>query len=96
MGAPERIAGQPALEPRGVRSAAARQGQRYHIYHPYPRRHEQRRAAPASRCRAGCINRFYYQIAIPLKDAAIMSNCPDRDVRREWIQRIIDHDGQRG
>jgi pyrroloquinoline-quinone synthase len=41
-------------------------------------------------------NRFYYQIAIPLKDAAIMSNCPDREVRREWIQRIIDHDGHRG
>ncbi len=38
-------------------------------------------------------NRFYYQVAIPVKDAAIMSNCWDRDVRRHWIQRIIDHDG---
>ena len=38
-------------------------------------------------------NRFYYQIAIPVKDAAIMANCPDREVRREWIQRILDHDG---
>ena len=41
-------------------------------------------------------NRFYYQVAIPVKDSAIMSNCWDRDARREWIQRIIDHDGTRG
>jgi len=38
-------------------------------------------------------NRFYYQICIPIKDAAILSNCPERDVRRIWIKRIIDHDG---
>ena len=38
-------------------------------------------------------NRFYYQKSIPLKDAAILSNCPEVEVRREWIQRIIDHDG---
>ena len=41
-------------------------------------------------------NRFYYQVAIPVKDAAILSNCWDRDVRRHWIQRIIDHDGTQG
>ncbi|MES9991329.1 MAG: pyrroloquinoline-quinone synthase PqqC [Candidatus Thiodiazotropha sp.] len=41
-------------------------------------------------------NRFYYQVMIPVKDAAIMANCPDRDVRRHWIQRIIDHDGTEG
>jgi pyrroloquinoline-quinone synthase len=38
-------------------------------------------------------NRFYYQVSIPMKDAAVMSNCPDRETRRLWIQRIIDHDG---
>ena len=38
-------------------------------------------------------NRFYYQNCIPLKDAAILSNCPEVEVRREWIQRIVDHDG---
>jgi pyrroloquinoline-quinone synthase len=38
-------------------------------------------------------NRYYYQRSIPLKDAAILSNCPDREVRRRWIQRILDHDG---
>jgi len=38
-------------------------------------------------------NRFYYQRNIPLKDAAILSNCPVREVRRVWIHRILDHDG---
>ncbi len=41
-------------------------------------------------------NRFYYQTTIPVKDAAIMANCPERDVRRHWLQRIIDHDGTEG
>jgi pyrroloquinoline-quinone synthase len=38
-------------------------------------------------------NRFYYQRNIPIKDAAILSNCPVREVRRVWIHRILDHDG---
>jgi pyrroloquinoline-quinone synthase len=38
-------------------------------------------------------NRLAYQRAIPRKDAAILSNCPDADVRRIWMQRIVDHDG---
>ncbi len=38
-------------------------------------------------------NRFYYQEAIPRKDAAILANCPEVEVRRVWVQRIIDHDG---
>ena len=38
-------------------------------------------------------NRFYYQTCIPIKDAAILSNCPHREVRRLWLHRIVDHDG---
>ena len=38
-------------------------------------------------------NRFYYQKNIPLKDAAILANCPLPQVRRTWIKRITDHDG---
>lgn len=38
-------------------------------------------------------NRFYYQKIIPNKDAAILSNCPSADIRRRWMQRIVDHDG---
>jgi pyrroloquinoline-quinone synthase len=41
-------------------------------------------------------NRFYYQASIPLKDAAILSNCPEREVRRRWRHRIADHDGAEG
>jgi pyrroloquinoline-quinone synthase len=41
-------------------------------------------------------NRFYYQVSIPIKDAAIISNCPMREVRRLWLHRIVDHDGARG
>jgi pyrroloquinoline-quinone synthase len=38
-------------------------------------------------------NRFYYQCNIPIKDAAILSNCPVREVRCIWVHRILDHDG---
>src|SRR5258708_35397421 len=38
-------------------------------------------------------NRFYYQINIPLKGAAGMVNWPDRETRRRWVLRILDHDG---
>jgi pyrroloquinoline-quinone synthase len=38
-------------------------------------------------------NRLAYQRAIPRKDAAILSNCPEPDERRMWLQRIVDHDG---
>jgi pyrroloquinoline-quinone synthase len=46
--------------------------------------------------RGWAANRFYYQRSIPLKDAAILSNCPLRDVRRQWLHRITDHDGRSG
>jgi pyrroloquinoline-quinone synthase len=41
-------------------------------------------------------NRYYYQKSVPIKDAAILSNLPSRELRREWIGRIIDHDGTDG
>ncbi len=25
-----------------------------------------------------------------------MANCPDREVRRHWVQRVLDHDGRTG
>ena len=51
---------------------------------------------PQSAIQGWVANRFYYQISIPQKDAALMANCPHRDVRRRWIQRILDHDGREG
>ncbi len=47
----------------------------------------------ADQIRGWTANRFYYQKTIPLKDAAILSNCPDPAIRRRWMQRIVDHDG---
>ena len=41
-------------------------------------------------------NRYYYQRSIPIKDAAILSNCPEVAIRRDWISRILDHDGVEG
>ncbi|MGN6170607.1 MAG: pyrroloquinoline-quinone synthase PqqC [Solirubrobacteraceae bacterium] len=68
------------------------QGTRYHNLHPFHRRMDAG-ALTRQELQRWVTNRFYYQKCIPLKDAAIMSNCPEIDVRREWIQRIIDHDG---
>ena len=68
------------------------QGRSYHIHHPFNLMLNSGRAEPAQ-VRAWVANRFYYQICIPLKDAAILSNCDDRAVRRNWVQRILDHDG---
>jgi pyrroloquinoline-quinone synthase len=38
-------------------------------------------------------NRWYYQRCIPQKDAAILANCPLPDIRRQWRERIVWHDG---
>jgi len=46
--------------------------------------------------RAWIINRFYLQKNIPLKDAAILSNCPEPEVRRLWIGRILKREGLSG
>jgi coenzyme PQQ biosynthesis protein C len=40
-------------------------------------------------------NRFYYQLMIPRKDAAILAKSDDAAFRRAWIQRIVDHDGDK-
>jgi pyrroloquinoline-quinone synthase len=67
-------------------------GRAYHIHHPFNRMLNEGRATP-EQVRGWVANRFCYQLAIPLKDAAILSNCPNREVRRGWVQRILDHDG---
>lgn len=67
-------------------------GRLYHIHHPY---HVAMNTGQCTReqIQGWVANRFYYQVCIPVKDAAIMANCTDRDIRREWVQRILDHDG---
>jgi len=68
------------------------EGARYHIHHPFNVRMNNGQLTP-QQIRGWVLNRFYYQVSIPIKDAAMLSNCPDRSVRREWIKRILDHDG---
>lgn len=64
----------------------------YHINHPYHvLMHQGKLTKP--QIQGWVANRFFYQISIPRKDAAIMANCPDRDTRRLWVQRMLDHDG---
>ncbi|MED3561408.1 pyrroloquinoline-quinone synthase PqqC [Bacillus xiapuensis] len=67
----------------------------YHDKHPF---HVAMHQGKLSRdqIRGWVANRYYYQKSVPIKDAAILSNLPSRELRREWIQRIIDHDGTHG
>lgn len=65
---------------------------RYHDKHPFHfAMHEG--VLTREQIRGWVANRYYYQKSIPIKDAAILSNLPDRDKRRTWLTRIIDHDG---
>src|SRR5215813_8849817 len=67
----------------------------YHDKHPF---HVLMNTGQLSRedIRTWVANRFYYQTCIPIKDAAILSNCPSREIRRVWLHRIVDHDGTKG
>ena len=70
-------------------------GNRYHINHPF---NQEMNAGKLNReqIQGWVANRLYYQVNIPIKDANLLANCPDREVRRHWIQRIVDHDGESG
>ena len=67
-------------------------GNNYHINHPFNMKMNSGELTP-EQIRGWVINRFYYQVSIPVKDAAVIANCPDRETRRKWVQRILDHDG---
>jgi pyrroloquinoline-quinone synthase len=67
-------------------------GRAYHIHHPFNVMLNSGKATP-EQIRGWVANRYYYQINIPVKDAAILANCDERAVRRAWVQRILDHDG---
>src|SRR5207245_8432731 len=68
---------------------------RYHTHHPFHLAMNEGRLTP-DQIRGWVANRFYYQVNIPMKDGAILSNCPDREVRRKWVRRILDQDGAAG
>jgi pyrroloquinoline-quinone synthase len=64
----------------------------YHDKHPFHLAMNAGELSPEA-IRLWVANRFHYQRSIPIKDAAILANCPVREIRRTWIHRITDHDG---
>lgn len=83
---------EPAWSPSEFEAHLRDKGAAYHINHPFNVRMNTGGCTPEE-IRCWVANRFYYQICIPRKDAAIVANMPDRHHRRLWIERILDHDG---
>lgn len=67
---------------------------RYHNRHPFHRLLHGGRLS-RGQVQAWALNRYYYQSRIPMKDSALMARIVDPELRREWSQRVIDHDGTR-
>jgi len=79
----------PAELEAAIRAVGA---ERYHDKHPF---HKLLHGGKLNKgqVQAWALNRYCYQAAVPRKDAALMSRTHDRELRREWIHRIHDHDG---
>jgi len=82
----------PAELEAAIRAVGA---ERYHDKHPFHHLLHGGKLAKGQ-VQAWALNRFCYQSAVPRKDAALMSRAFDRELRREWIHRILDHDGSGG
>lgn len=83
----------PLLSPDDFEAAIRAVGTaRYHDKHPF---HKMLHGGHLNRdqVRAWALNRYCYQEAVPRKDAAFMSRVHDRALRREWVHRMLDHDG---
>jgi len=93
IGSNEGSGGESALSETDFVKALHQRFDRYWDKHPFHQRMHEGRLS-RRQIQAWAANRYYYQKSIPLKDAAILSNCPDPDVRRRWIERIIYHDGR--
>ena len=83
-----------ALLTRDELEAALRKigAERYHNLHPF---HKLLHGGKLGfgQVQAWALNRYCYQSAIPRKDAALIAKVHDRELRREWVHRIHDHDG---
>ena len=72
-------------------------GDRYHIHHPFHVAMNSGGLHEASRCRGWVLNRFYYQVSIPIKDAARhRRTARTATCAASGSQRILDHDGVAG
>jgi pyrroloquinoline-quinone synthase len=81
------------LEPHEFEAAIRAVGaERYHDKHPFHRLlHGGQLTKP--QVQAWALNRYCYQAAVPRKDAALISRTEDRELRRMWVGRVLDHDG---
>jgi pyrroloquinoline-quinone synthase len=77
--------------------AAIRQvgAERYHDKHPFHRLLHGGKLNKGQ-VQAWALNRYCYQAAVPRKDAALMGRVADRELRRAWVHRLLDHDGYAG
>ena len=81
------------LSPEGLEAALRAIGPvRYHDLHPF---HDLLHDGKLNKgqVQAWALNRYVYQAAIPRKDASLIGRCEDRELRREWLHRVADHDG---
>jgi pyrroloquinoline-quinone synthase len=69
--------------------------ERYHDKHPFHRLLHGGKL-DKGQVQAWALNRYCYQSGVPRKDAALMSRTRDRELRREWVHRMLDHDGTEG
>ena len=67
-------------------------GARYHNRHPF---HQLLHGGKLDKrqVQAWALNRYCYQTYIPIKDASLIARIDDSDLRRQWRQRLVDHDG---
>ncbi len=79
----------PEIFEAAIRAVGA---ERYHDKHPF---HKLLHGGKLNKgqVQAWALNRYCYQEAVPRKDAAFMSRVHDRALRREWVHRLLDHDG---
>ncbi len=66
--------------------------ERYHHRHPFNLRMHAGELSPAE-IRCWVANRYYYQTRIPRKDGLILAKSSDPAFRRDWVERLHDHDG---
>jgi pyrroloquinoline-quinone synthase len=84
------------LTPEELEAAIRQVGaERYHDKHPFHRLLHGGKL-DKGQVQAWALNRYCYQAGVPRKDAALMSRVHDRELRREWVHRILEHDGAAG
>jgi pyrroloquinoline-quinone synthase len=82
-----------SMSPEALEAALRAVGRaRYHDLHPF---HDMLHDGKLNKgqVQAWALNRYVYQAAIPRKDASLIGRCDDRELRREWLHRVADHDG---